>query len=184
MDRQAEDRETERASAVERALAEHLMRTGRHAGRLRAAATRELVVAASQARDLGWSQRRIGLALGRSQPEVARLLKLETEGMGDDQAQDAVPLLTLLLRDRRDEIVEAAARHGARNVRVFGSVARGEDTTESDVDLLVDLDPGVGLFAIGALEAELEEMLGREVDVVIARALRESVAATVEAIPL
>lgn len=64
------------------------------------------------------------------------------------------------------------------------SVARGEDTAESDIDLLVDTDPDVGLFAIGALEAELEELLGREVDVVIARALREGVAATVEAIPL
>ncbi len=93
-------------------------------------------------------------------------------------------LLTQLLRDRRDEIVEVAARHGARNVRVIGSVARGEDTAESDVDLLVDLDPGVGLFAIGALELELEEILGRKVDVVIARVLREGVAATVEAIPL
>lgn len=178
------DRGTERASAVERAFVEHLRRTSRHAGQLRAAATRELVVAASQARDLGWSQRKIGLALGRSQPEIARLLKLEAEGAGDDRGPDAVPLLTLLLRDRRDEIVETAARHGVRNVRVFGSVARGEDTAKSDVDLLVDLDPGVGMFAIGALEAELEEMLGREVDVVIARALRESVAATIEAIPL
>jgi uncharacterized protein len=175
---------TERASAVERAFAEHLMRTSRHAGELRAAATRGLVVAAHQAHDLGWSQRRIGLALGRSQPEVARLLKLEVEGAGDDHEQDAVPLLTLLLRDRRDEIVAAAARHGVRNVRVFGSVARGEETAESDVDLLVDLDPGVGMFALGALEVELEELLGREVDVVIERALRESVAATVEAIPL
>jgi predicted nucleotidyltransferase len=133
---------------------------------------------------LGWSQRRIGLALGRSQPEIARLLKLEAEGGGGDHGHDPVPLLTLLLRDRRDEIMDAAARHGVRNVRVFGSVARGEDTAESDVDLLVDLDPGVGMFAIGALESELEEMLGREVDVVIARALRESVAVTVEAIPL
>lgn len=175
---------TERASAVERAFAEHLMRTSRHAGELRAAATRELVVAANQARDLGWSQRRIGSALGRSQPEVARLLRLEVEAAGEGHGQDVVPLLSLLLRDRRDEIVAAAARHGVRNVRVFGSVARGEDTAESDVDLLVDLDPGVGMFALGALEVELEEMLGREVDVVIAGALRESVSATVEAIPL
>lgn len=178
------ERRTDRASAVERAFVEHLRRTSRHAGELRAAATRELVVAASQARDLGWSQRRIGLALGRSQPEIARLLRLEADGGGCDHGHDPVPLLTLLLRDRRDEIVDAAARHGVRNVRVFGSVARGEDTAESDVDLLVDLDPGVGMFAIGALESELEEMLGREVDVVIARALRDSVAATVEAIPL
>lgn len=176
-------RETDRASAVERAFAEHLMRTSRHAGELRAAATRELVVAAHQARDLGWSQRRIGVALGRSQPEVARLLKLETSGSGDEAAE-GVPLLTLLLRDRRDEIVQAAARRGVRNVRVFGSVARGEDNAESDIDLLVDIDPDVGLFAIGALEAELEELLGRDVDVVIARALREGVSATVEAIPL
>lgn len=93
-------------------------------------------------------------------------------------------MLTLLLRDRRDEIVEAAARRGVRNVRVFGSVARGEDDSESDVDQLVDLDPGVGLFALGALQVELEEMLGRDADLVVTRALRESVAATVEAIPL
>ncbi|WP_369371306.1 nucleotidyltransferase domain-containing protein [Promicromonospora sp. Populi] len=175
-------RETERASAVERAFVEHLRRTSLHASELRASATRELVVAVNQAHELGWSQRRIGSALGRSQPEIARLLKLVAEGA--DQRHDAVPLLTVLLRDRRDEIVEAAGRRGIRNVRVFGSVARGEDTSESDVDLLVDLDPGVGLFALGALEVELEEMLGREVDVVIARALRESVAATIEAIPL
>ncbi|MFC7025740.1 nucleotidyltransferase family protein [Promicromonospora thailandica] len=102
----------------------------------------------------------------------------------EGREHDHVPLLTLLLREQRDEVIEIAARHGARNVRVFGSVARGEDTEESDVDLLVDLDPGVGMFALGALEAELEEVLGREVDVVIARALRENVAATVEAIPL
>jgi len=62
--------------------------------------------------------------------------------------------------------------------------AYDEDDLESDVDLLVDLDPGVGLFALGALQTELEEMLGRDVDVVVARALRESVAATVDAIPL
>ncbi|MCP2263201.1 hypothetical protein APR03_000524 [Promicromonospora thailandica] len=171
-------------SAVERAFADHLQRTSRHAGELRAAATRELVVAAHQARDLGWSQRRIGAALGRSQPEVARLLRIETTTDVEGREHDHVPLLTLLLREQRDEVIEIAARHGARNVRVFGSVARGEDTEESDVDLLVDLDPGVGMFALGALEAELEEVLGREVDVVIARALRENVAATVEAIPL
>ena len=90
------------------------------------------------------------------------------------------------LRRRRRAIVDLAARHGARNVRVFGSVARGEDTSRSDIDLLVDLDDGVGLVALAALERELAEVLGTTVDVVPAdtlkRGIRDEVLA--EAIPL
>ncbi|MBD7949239.1 nucleotidyltransferase domain-containing protein [Oerskovia sp. Sa4CUA1] len=86
--------------------------------------------------------------------------------------------------EERAAVVRVAAKHGAANVRLFGSVARGEDTAESDVDLLVDLEASVGLFALGALEVELGELLGRRVDVVPARALRPEVAATIESIPL
>ena len=71
-----------------------------------------------------------------------------------------------LLRQYRDEILRLAAKHGARNVRVFGSVVRGEDTPESDVDFLVTLDPGRSLFDQGGLLADLEKLLGRRVDVV------------------
>lgn len=94
------------------------------------------------------------------------------------------------LRDRltelRDPIVQAAQRLGARDVRVFGSVARGEERPDSDVDLLVRLEPGRTLFDLARLELELEDLLGRPVDVVTADGLREPVrtAALREAIPV
>jgi hypothetical protein len=56
------------------------------------------------------------------------------------------------LRQRRAALLTTASRHGASNVRVSGSVARGEDTSESDSDLLVDLAPGTGLFSLGTLD--------------------------------
>jgi hypothetical protein len=71
-----------------------------------------------------------------------------------------------LLRGRREEILRIAAKHGARNVRVFGSVARGEAGDESDVDLLVEFEPGRTLLDQAGLVVELEELLGRKVDVV------------------
>lgn len=67
--------------------------------------------------------------------------------------------------DRRDEILRIAASHGASNVRVFGSMARGEANPDSDVDFLVDLEPGRSLFDLGVLQADLEDLLGRRVDV-------------------
>ncbi len=71
-----------------------------------------------------------------------------------------------LLRAKRDIILELAARHGARNIRVFGSVARGEARPDSDVDLLVDLDKDRSLFDQIALRQEIEDLLGRKVDLV------------------
>ena len=90
------------------------------------------------------------------------------------------------LRRRRAAIVEAARRRKASNVRVFGSVARGTDTPNSDIDLLVDLAPDVGLIGLIGLERELAELLGRPVEVVPARNLKATLAPTVlaEAIPL
>lgn len=70
------------------------------------------------------------------------------------------------LARHRDEIVATAARHGARNVRVFGSVARGEAHSGSDIDIVVQLEPGRTLFDVGALAYDLEELLGCPVDVV------------------
>ena len=69
------------------------------------------------------------------------------------------------LRSRRDEILSIAAHHGARNIRVFGSVARGEDRADSDVDFLVEVERGRSLLDVIALEQELEELLGRRVEV-------------------
>ena len=83
-------------------------------------------------------------------------------------------------------MIEAAARRGASNVRVFGSVARGEDTEGSDVDLLVDLNDGVGLVALSALTREIAEIIGAAVDVVPADSLKPAMRDRVlaEAIPL
>lgn len=76
-----------------------------------------------------------------------------------------------ILQDKREEILRIAGAHGARNVRVFGSVSRGEAGTESDVDLLVKLDPGRSLLDLIAIKQELEDLLGREVDVVTEEAV-------------
>ncbi len=71
-----------------------------------------------------------------------------------------------LLASRREEILRIAAKHGAHNVRVFGSVARGEAGENSDVDLLVELEQGRSLLDQAGLVLDLEELLGRKVDVV------------------
>jgi uncharacterized protein len=76
------------------------------------------------------------------------------------------------LRARRDEILDLAARYGASNVRVFGSVARGEADERSDVDFLVDMDEGRSLFDMGALLMDLQDALEREVMVTTVAGLR------------
>ena len=76
-----------------------------------------------------------------------------------------------LLQEKRDDILQAAAERGAYNVRVFGSVARGEASSGSDLDLLVDLEPNRSLFDLGGLLADLEDLLGCRVDVVTEKGL-------------
>jgi len=90
------------------------------------------------------------------------------------------------LRQRRAALIAAAESHGARNLRVFGSVARGEDGPDSDVDLLVDLAPGTGLFGLATLERELAEILQAHVDLAPAGSLKQQVrvVAEREAIPM
>jgi len=70
-----------------------------------------------------------------------------------------------IIRKRREEILKLASAHGAYNVRVFGSVARGEDTESSDVDFLVSMEQGRNLFDQAGLLSDLQELLGRKVDV-------------------
>jgi uncharacterized protein len=91
-----------------------------------------------------------------------------------------------LIRARREEILRLAARHGATNVRVFGSVARGEAGPESDLDLLVDVGPVHSPWFPAGLMADLELLLGRRVDVVTERALHWYIRDQVlsEAVPL
>jgi hypothetical protein len=71
-----------------------------------------------------------------------------------------------LLKQKRDEIIRTASRHGAKNIRLFGSAARGEAGPDSDIDFLVDLEPDRSLFDLGELLLDLQELLGCKVDVV------------------
>lgn len=86
----------------------------------------------------------------------------------------------------REEILRIAARHGARNVRVFGSVARGDDRAGSDVDLLVEMEDDRSLLDLVGLEQDLEELLRRHVDVLtddsIHPALRPRISAEARAL--
>jgi predicted nucleotidyltransferase len=79
------------------------------------------------------------------------------------------------LRSRREEILRVAAQHGARHIRIFGSVARGEADDRSDVDFLVELETGRSLFDLGGLLMDLQTLLGRPVDVVTERGLKSRI---------
>jgi predicted nucleotidyltransferase len=76
-----------------------------------------------------------------------------------------------ILQDRRMDILQIATSHGARTVRIFGSMARGEAGPDSDVDILVNLNPGRSLLDIVAIKQDLEDLLGRKVDVVTEAAI-------------
>jgi predicted nucleotidyltransferase/DNA-binding XRE family transcriptional regulator len=132
----------------------------------------------------------------RREPGMAMLSKL-IEATGHQLTFNVDPLpgrrlglpdtpLGRRLRRHRRAVTELAERRGLRNVRVFGSVARGEDTAGSDIDLLVDVDEGVGLVAIAGLARELTDLLDVPVDVVPADSLKRAVRADVlaEALPL
>jgi predicted nucleotidyltransferase len=91
-----------------------------------------------------------------------------------------------LLKAKREEILRVCARYGAYNVRVFGSVARSEADEQSDIDFLVELEPGRTLFDLGGLQYDLEQLLGCPVDVVTERGLKFRMRERVlrEAVPL
>jgi predicted nucleotidyltransferase/DNA-binding XRE family transcriptional regulator len=133
---------------------------------------------------------------GRREPGVETFARL-VEATGHQLEFALVPLagqtlglpdtpMGRRLRRRRRTIIATAESRGARNVRVFGSVARGEDMVGSDVDFLVDLDPGVGVVTLAALKRELADLLGVDVDVVPAETLKPRMRAEVfaEAVPL
>ncbi len=82
---------------------------------------------------------------------------------------------TDLLKEKRGEILQIAKNYGAYNVRVFGSVARGEADEKSDIDLLVDMEPGRSLLDLIGLLMDLESLLGCKVDVVTVKGLRERI---------
>ena len=150
---------------------------------------------AELARRAGTSQAMVArYETGVASPTVRTLRRLlraagrELE-MSAISANTSVPAARLAetLREHRSEITAAAERVGARNVRVFGSVARGEDTPESDVDLMVDFPAGErGLLPLLTLAEEVERLVGRRVDVAAVEVMAEPVRerALAEAVPL
>ena len=80
-----------------------------------------------------------------------------------------------LLQAKREDILRIAAQYGAYNVRIFGSVARGEADEKSDIDLLVNMEPGRSLLDLCGLLIDLEELLGCKVDVVTEKGLRDRI---------
>jgi len=133
---------------------------------------------------------------GRREPSLSMLIKL-VEASGHQLRVELFPdpvtsrglpdtLIGQKLLRHRQAITDAAARRGASNVRVFGSVARGTDADTSDVDLLVDLEPHVGLLGLIGLEREISEILGRDVDIVPAANLKAGLKSQAldDAIPL
>jgi uncharacterized protein len=100
--------------------------------------------------------------------------------------QTQVVTLDQLLWEKRDDIKRIAARHGAYNIRVFGSVARGEAGPESDIDILIDVGPTTSSWFPAGLILDLEDLLGRRVEVITEKALNPELRDHVlrEAIPL
>ena len=122
---------------------------------------------------------------GRRQPALPTLAAL-VDATGFEltvRVQDPLDRLTgpLGRRVRRHRLAlhAAAAAHGITNLRVFGSVARGEDRADSDIDLLVDIPPDIGLLGLGRAAADFERILHARVDLVPADGLKADVAARV-----
>jgi uncharacterized protein len=94
--------------------------------------------------------------------------------------------LNKLIQEKRGAILEIAARHGAYNVRLFSSVARGEADDASDVDILVELEPNRSLLDLGGFLADMQDLLGGKVDVVTEKGLKTRIRNRVlqEAVPL
>ena len=80
-----------------------------------------------------------------------------------------------VIMPNRERILQIAKQYGAQRVRVFGSVARGQDDANSDIDFLVDMDPGRSLFDLGGLLMDLEKLLNSKVDVVTERGLKDRI---------
>jgi predicted nucleotidyltransferase len=84
-------------------------------------------------------------------------------------------MVEAILLEKRQQILSIADKYGAHNVRIFGSVARGDSHPDSDIDFLVDLEPDRSLFDLGGLLYELQSLLGVEVDVVTEKGLRKRI---------
>ena len=130
--------------------------------------------------------RRLRLAAGLTQAELAARSGVAQPNIAAYESGQRTPSATMLSRlrhaapprpsaviaEKRGQIIAVAKEHKAENVRVFGSVARGEDTSGSDIDLLVTLAPDATVFDLAELTVELEDLTGLHVDVVSDGGLR------------
>lgn len=85
------------------------------------------------------------------------------------------PITLQDIKNRREEILEIAGKRGVSNMAVFGSVVRGEAGGKSDVDFLVDMEPGRSLFDLSGFMIDMEELLGYKVDVALRKTLKEGI---------
>lgn len=135
----------------------------------------DLVRAVRHAAAEGQTQQQIAAAIGRSQPEVSRLLRFH-----------GTTPLARRLRSTRSEVIRLVRAMGGSDVRVFGSLARGQDTPESDVDLLFHMGRPLSLFELEALAQRVGALVGSEVDLLPDTAIRPDLRERVraEAVPL
>jgi predicted nucleotidyltransferase len=156
-------------------ILEHLKAEAIAADRLYARSRKILVDAVRAGIKAGLSQRDVAAAVGRSQPEISRLVRFQGQSP-----------LGRKLRAHRTDVIDIAKAHGARDLKVFGSVSTGKDNANSDIDLLATFDPRVDLFDMARLELALGEVLGVDVDIVPEKSLRGFLKDRVlnEAVPL
>lgn len=122
-------------------------------------------------------------AAGQRLQSVAKVGNRYPEVVSDAASRAAGPLRGPVGRgvsEHRAEVLEILERHGVQNAKVFGSVARGDDRDDSDVDLLVELPHNTGLLSIARIEAELEAILETTVDLVSVKVLKPAVRSRVE----
>jgi predicted nucleotidyltransferase len=136
----------------------------------------------------GLTQAQLAARAGTARPNIAAYesgAKVPSPEVRDRLVAAMRPTPSEALRGHEAEVQRIAARYGVTRVRVFGSVAKGGDTIDSDLDLLVDPAPTTSLFDLFALEDEIAELLGLDVDVVSARtASEEMLASAVDLLPM
>jgi predicted nucleotidyltransferase len=150
-------------------ITERLERSSSRAAELRDEARQMLIDVVADAHQLGMSQRQIAIGLGRSQPEISRLL-----GLSEPRFMPTSDLGRKLV-ERRSEVTLAMELAGITNIRVFGSLARGDDNADSDIDLLVDIPDDFSLWDLTAMKLHIERILEESVDIVPARGLKGAV---------
>lgn len=157
------------------ALLDKLRSQAQTAEQLHAQSRQLLTTAVREGIKAGLSQREIALAIGRSQPEISRLLRFHGSSR-----------LGMLVRKHRAEILKIFTKHEVTNVRIFGSVVHSLDTENSDIDFLVTIPMSMSLFDLAELDIELTSLLGVEVEVTPDRSLRPFLRDRVlgEAVPL